>query len=184
MDVIFVDKLIKGITKNEDAAQDVWVKILEDGIEDVNEIKNIATKRKVGHVDYMLRGNAGFLPAMPLEPILDGGFTEEIVINLRNRIYKPKCVLRCIDIQCRYCGSEYIYQYGRYKSKKHYWCRQCKRKFSDKSFPFHKKVPQTHLDLAILKRAEGKTIGQIRRELGQIFNHYYSTQTIWRWTRQ
>lgn len=32
---------------------------------------------------------------------------------------------------CKYCQSENIIKYGKYKDVQYYWCKDCKRKFSN-----------------------------------------------------
>ena len=104
MNVSEIDNLIRGITKNEDAAQDVWLKILIEGITDIDLIERIASKRRAGTYDYLLRdfNNEGFR-SNNHRSIFD--------ISVSGKPYISKLSPRSTDVKCIYCGSSQVYQY-------------------------------------------------------------------------
>lgn len=168
MDILEVDRLIKSLVKNEDAAQDVWVKILDANVTDVDDIKKLASKRRVGTYEYLLRD------------INNKGYRSDKSYSIFDKYasgkpYISKLSPRCTDVKCIYCGSSQIYQYGFYKSNRRYWCRECSRKFRNTSYAPYKQVPQSILETAQMLLNDGKTFRQIANELK------CSTASAFRW---
>ena len=84
------------------------------------------------------------------------------------------------EIRCEYCNSKEISKYGIYKDVQRWWCKKCKRKFSDnKSFP-GTKMPLNAIHSALLMYYKGVPLKSIRQQLEEEYNCYPSGSTIYR----
>jgi transposase-like protein len=151
MDIEATDKLIKSIVKTDDAAQDVWVEILEQNITDESEIRQIASKCKYGKLqrpyseisgETLINHNNGdsetvlfdMIPSMPLYPMDDGGFIQDTITSIKNNRKKHHYTSRIIDVYCKFCDSAHINRIINYTrthgERTHYYCLNCRRGFN------------------------------------------------------
>jgi putative transposase len=85
---------------------------------------------------------------------------------------------------CRYCGSNAVVKFGKYKGVQRYWCKVCKRKFKADDTLFHMKTPANQVTSALNMFYEGMSIKAIRRNLQQEYGNMPSTATIYEWIQK
>jgi putative transposase len=86
-----------------------------------------------------------------------------------------------IEIRCKYCDSQDISKYGRYKNVQLWWCKSCKRKFTDShAFP-GMKIPLDRVQSALSMYYKGISLKSIRKQLDEEYNYYPSDSTVYRW---
>jgi len=82
---------------------------------------------------------------------------------------------------CKYCQSENVIKYGKYKDTQYYYCKDCKRKFSNPdAIPKMQNDTKTIAD-ALNMYYEGMSLAEIRRNLIQQDNNYLSRITPYNW---
>jgi putative transposase len=85
------------------------------------------------------------------------------------------------EIRCKYCGSREISKYGRYNNVQRWWCKRCKRKFTDNHAPPGMKTPLDMIHSAISLYYKGVPIITIRKQLLEDYNYYPSESIIHKW---
>ena len=88
------------------------------------------------------------------------------------------------NINCKYCQSENIIKYGKYKGVQLYYCKDCGSKFKDDDTLFHMKTPANQVSSALNMYYEGMSIKAIRRNLKQEYGNVPSTATIYEWIQK
>ncbi len=88
------------------------------------------------------------------------------------------------DMQCKYCQSENVIKYGKYKNTQRYYCKECKRKFANPNA-----IPKMQTDTKCLADVlnmyyEGMSEAEIRRNLIQQDDNYVSTGSIYNWVNR
>jgi putative transposase len=87
-------------------------------------------------------------------------------------------------MNCKYCQSGNVIEYGKYKGVQYYYCKECKRKFKDSDTLFHMKTNASEVSSALNMYYEGMPIKAIRRQLEQEHHHAPSTATIYEWIQK
>ncbi len=85
---------------------------------------------------------------------------------------------------CKYCQSENIIKYGKYKEVQLYYCKDCYSKFKGDDTLFHMKTPANQVSSALNMYYEGMSIKAIRRNLKQNYGNVPSTATIYEWIQK
>ena len=85
------------------------------------------------------------------------------------------------DLSCKYCNSNNIIKYGKFRGVQRFYCKDCKSKFADNDALPHMQTPIEQVGTAIGMYYEGQSLNSIRRLLAQIYNNYPSDSTIYRW---
>jgi transposase-like protein len=85
------------------------------------------------------------------------------------------------EIRCKYCDSKEISKYGRYKNMQQWWCKSCKRKFTDNRAPPGMKIPSNRIQSAISMYYKGIPIITIREQLKEDYNYYPSESSVHKW---
>jgi transposase-like protein len=85
------------------------------------------------------------------------------------------------DVICKFCGSDDLVRYGKYKGVQHYLCHKCGRKGTDNKALPRKKVPPEVVGAALSMYYEGLSFSAIRRQLWQIYHIEPSRATIYGW---
>lgn len=85
---------------------------------------------------------------------------------------------------CKYCQSENVIKYGKYKNTQMYFCKDCKRKFANPNA-----IPKMQTDTKCLADVlnmyyEGMSEAEIRRNLIQQDSNYVSTGSIYNWVNR
>jgi transposase-like protein len=85
------------------------------------------------------------------------------------------------QIACKYCGSEGIVKFGKYKESQRYWCKSCNRKFKADDNAFHMKVPANYVSRAVAEFYTGSAVNDIRETLYQETGYKPSKSIVWKW---
>ena len=88
------------------------------------------------------------------------------------------------SLECKYCHSENVIKYGRYKETQYYFCKDCRRKFSNPDAIPKMQYPTNQIASALNMYYEGMSLHEIRRNLIQQHNSYVSDVTILNWVRR
>ncbi len=99
------------------------------------------------HLDADLPSGKGtlyeYFTAQPVEPLNDGGFTEEITERINSRaseLFRTLEPYRITDEPCPKCGYQYPLPWGTKKGNQTYFCPRCKRYWT----PYHHiRAPKT-----------------------------------------
>lgn len=68
-------------------------------------------------------------------------------------------------IKCKYCKSENVNKYGKYKDNQYYICKDCGHKFSDNTNIPCMQTPTDQIADALNMYYEGLSLSEIRRNL-------------------
>jgi transposase-like protein len=87
-------------------------------------------------------------------------------------------------MNCKYCDSDNVIKFGTYKDTQHYYCKDCKRKFSNPNA-----IPKMQYDTKTISDClnmyyEGMSLTEIRRNLIQQDNLYPSRITPYNWVER
>jgi putative transposase len=85
------------------------------------------------------------------------------------------------EMRCKYCDSRDISKYGRYKNIQRWWCKRCKRKFSDNRAPPGMKTPLNMIQSAVSMYYNGVATITIRRQLLADYHIYPSESIVFKW---
>ena len=88
------------------------------------------------------------------------------------------------DTICKYCQSENVIKYGKYKGTQYYYCKDCQRKFSNPDTIPKMQYPTSQIASALNMYYEGMSLMEIRRNLIQQYNSYLSDATIYNWVKR
>ena len=88
------------------------------------------------------------------------------------------------DTACKYCDSNNVIKYGRYKDVQYYWCKDCKRKFSNPEAIPKMQYSTSKVADAINMYYEGMSLREIRRNFIQQHNDYISDRTVLNWVNR
>ncbi len=88
------------------------------------------------------------------------------------------------NIACKYCQSPNVIKFGKYKLTQYYYCKDCKRKFSNPDA-----IPKMQTDAKCIADVlnmyyEGLSEAEIRRNLIQQDEKYVSTGSVYNWVRR
>jgi len=84
--------------------------------------------------------------------------------------------------KCKYCGSaEEVVRFGTYKGVQRWYCKKCKRKFSDTDTLPRMKTPVRHIASALSMYYGGMSLNSIRRHLDQQYGYRPSESTLYEW---
>jgi len=85
------------------------------------------------------------------------------------------------DFRCKYCNSENIIKYGKFRGIQRYFCNDCKRKFADNDALPNMKTSTDQVGAALNMYYEGMSLNAIRRQLDQTHRNYPSDSTVYEW---
>jgi putative transposase len=87
-------------------------------------------------------------------------------------------------ILCKYCGSENVIKYGKYKAVQYYYCKDCKRKFAGLDTIPKMQYSTSKIADVLNMYYEGMSLKEIRRNLIQQHNDYISDATAYNWVKR
>ena len=87
-------------------------------------------------------------------------------------------------LKCKYCQSDNVIKYGKYKNVQLYYCKDCHSKFKGDNTLFHMKTPANQVSSALNMFYEGMSINAIRRNLKQEHGNMPSSATIYEWIQK
>jgi transposase-like protein len=85
---------------------------------------------------------------------------------------------------CKICGSKNLVRYGGYKDKQHWFCKDCKHKFTDNDALPEMKTPSGIIVQALSMYYRGMSINDIRDHISQTYGLYPSHSTIYEWIKK
>ena len=86
-----------------------------------------------------------------------------------------------IGIRCKFCGSEDLVRYGKYRDTQLYLCRECGRKGTDNNALPGMKVSSNVVDTALSLHYEGLSYRDIKHQLKQKYGVELSISTVYGW---
>ncbi len=105
-------------------------------------------------------------------------FVQSFGHGVRRRLFK----MTITDVVvCRYCGSKNVVKYGKYNEVQYLWCKDCKRKFTEKDTLFRMKVPINQIATAIGTYYDGLSQNKIAGQLKRIYGTDVSDFAIYNW---
>lgn len=87
-------------------------------------------------------------------------------------------------MNCKYCNSDNVIKYGKYKDIQYYYCNDCKRKFSNPDAIPKMQYSTDKVADAISMYFEGMSLKEIRRNFIQQYNDYISDATVLNWVNR
>jgi putative transposase len=87
-------------------------------------------------------------------------------------------------VNCKYCGSENVIKYGKYKAVQYYYCKDCKRKFAGLDTIPKMQYSTSKIADVLNMYYEGMSLKEIRRNLIQQHNDYISDATAYNWVKR
>ena len=87
-------------------------------------------------------------------------------------------------MSCKYCQSENIIKYGKYKNTQYYYCKDCKRKFASLDTIPKMQYSTDKIADVLNMYFEGMSLKEIRRNLIQQHNDYISDATAYNWVNR
>ena len=84
-------------------------------------------------------------------------------------------------IKCKFCDSNDLVRYGKYRGTQLYLCRKCGRKGTDNNALPGMKIPPEVVGAALSLHCEGLSYSAIRSQLFQIYCIEPSRATIHKW---
>jgi putative transposase len=99
---------------------------------------------------------------------------------------KQRMVKRFVldDFKCKYCGGANLVLYGKQKGKQQWWCKDCKRKFSESTSLPRMKSPVTQVGSAVQQYYNGMSLNAICRNIEQQYGYKPNNSTIFRWVEE
>ncbi|KKN39679.1 hypothetical protein LCGC14_0741140 [marine sediment metagenome] len=88
------------------------------------------------------------------------------------------------EIVCKYCGSDNVIKYGKYKGTQYYWCKDCKRKFANVDNIPKMQYSTDKIADVLNMYFEGMSLMEIRRNLMQQHDVVISDATAYNWVRR
>jgi transposase-like protein len=88
------------------------------------------------------------------------------------------------ELVCKYCQSDSVIKYGKYKNTQYYYCNDCKRKFSNPDSIPKMQYSTSKVADAISMYFEGMSLKEIRRNFIQQHNDYISDVTVLNWVNR
>jgi len=87
-------------------------------------------------------------------------------------------------MNCKYCQSDNVIKYGKYKDTQYYWCKDCKRKFSNPDAIPKMQYATSKVADALNMYYEGMSLKEVRRNFIQQHNDYLSDRTVLNWVNR
>jgi len=88
------------------------------------------------------------------------------------------------DIICKYCQSDHVIKFGKYKDTQYYFCKACNRKFAGLDTIPKMQYSTSKIADVLSMYYEGMSLQEIRRNLIQQHGDYISDVTALNWVRR
>jgi len=85
------------------------------------------------------------------------------------------------DFKCKYCGSQNLWLYGKYKDSQRFYCRDCKRKFAGNFALPKMRSPVSNVGDALQSYFSGMSLNEVKQNMEQQYKYSPSVSTIYRW---
>lgn len=83
--------------------------------------------------------------------------------------------------RCKYCDSPNIIKFGTFQGIQRYWCKDCKRKFTELDTLPKMKTPINEIGSVLNMYYSGSPIDAIQTQLKQDYGKYLSEPAIYKW---
>lgn len=123
-----------------------------------------------------------YFAAQPVEPLNDGGFTEEITDRINSRasnLFRTPESCRIIDESCPKCGYQYSSLWGIRGGKQRYLCSRCGRHWTPSPYG----IPRGMKEFTRKLRREGLSLNAVRRKVEEVYHKKTTKSSIRDWTR-
>ena len=84
-------------------------------------------------------------------------------------------------IACKYCGSQDVVKFGKYKNTQLYWCKSCKRKFKGDDALFYMQVKPEYVSTALELYYTGSSVNDICLHLRTTQGYHPSKSVVFQW---
>ena len=88
------------------------------------------------------------------------------------------------SLSCKYCQLKNVIEYGKYKDTQYYFCKDCKRKFSNPDAILKMHYPTSKIAEVLHMYYEGMSLNKIRRNFIQQHDDHISDVTAWNWVNR
>jgi len=88
------------------------------------------------------------------------------------------------DIACKYCQSQNVIKFGKFKDTQYYYCKDCKRKFASLDTIPMMQTPTKRIADVLNMYYEGMSENKIRRNLIQQDGDFISTGSVYNWVNR
>jgi transposase-like protein len=85
---------------------------------------------------------------------------------------------------CKYCGSNAVIKYGKYKGDQRYLCKACLRKFKGDTARYHMKVPSASINRVLNMYYEVIPVSRIQEYIKKEDKVLVSKSIIYRWIKK
>jgi len=82
---------------------------------------------------------------------------------------------------CKYCNSPNVIKFGTFNGVQRYWCKDCKRKFTELDTLLKMKTPINEIGSVLDMYYGGMPIDAIQTHLNQAYGKYLSEPAIYKW---
>jgi putative transposase len=89
--------------------------------------------------------------------------------------------LKMEQLSCKYCNSTNIIKFGTFQGIQRYWCKDCKRKFTELDTLPKMKTPINEIGSVLNMYYGGMPIDAIQTQLKQEYNKHLSEPAIYKW---
>jgi len=83
--------------------------------------------------------------------------------------------------ECKYCGSSEVVKFGTFEGIQRYWCKRCRRKFTEVDALPKMKTPVRAIASALSCYFRGMPLDAVQGHLKQQYNIYMSEAGIYNW---
>ena len=87
------------------------------------------------------------------------------------------------NLGCPYCDGTALIRYGTRKGVQIYYCKPCRKRFTDSGAEPGRRVPPEQVGAAVSMFFDGLSTEDIRRNFGHIFDFEPSTASVYEWVR-
>lgn len=85
---------------------------------------------------------------------------------------------------CKYCQSTNTIKFGKYKGIQRYYCKDCKRKFTELDTLPKMQTPIDQVSAALRMYYSGMSLDGIQGQIKQQYNNYVAESTIYYWIQK
>lgn len=87
------------------------------------------------------------------------------------------------SLQCPECSASNTIRYGTRNGHQIYYCKPCKKRFTDNGATPGRRVPPDQVGAAVALFYDGLSLEDVRRNFGQLYDFQPSTGSVYEWIR-
>lgn len=88
------------------------------------------------------------------------------------------------DFRCKFCNSQNLVKFGKFRGVQRYFCKDCKRKFADNDALPHMRTPLEQVGSALNMYYEGMSLEDIGTHLEQMNRNHAAKSSIYGWVER